>query len=126
MKPIRLVVMPTGLREILAVHTDDVRGVVEATSVHESRTHPVDVDRHAERLETPDLLSVESARGDDAHVPVARLVERRAEQLDEARRDAADIAAAGEAFLLLQLANDRQVHQRFAGVDTNAPEALSE
>src|SRR2546425_1177726 len=88
MKPIRLDVMPTGLREILAVHADDVRGVIEAAAMHEGRTYPVDVDGHAERLEALDLPCVEAARGDDAHVPVARLVERGAQQLDEARRDA--------------------------------------
>src|SRR5437762_1241654 len=126
MKPIRLDVMPTGLREILAVHADDVRGVIEAAAVYEGRTHPVDVDRHAERLEALDLLSVEAARGDDAHMSIAGFVERGAQQLDQARRDAADVAATGETLLLLQLANDRQVHQRFAGVDADAPEALSE
>src|SRR5439155_9510986 len=99
MKPIRLDVMPTGLREILAIHADDVRGVIEAAAVHEGRTHPVNVDRHAERLEALDLLCVEATGGDDAHVSIARLVERGAQQLDESWRHAADVAAAGETHL---------------------------
>src|SRR5687767_1009969 len=112
MKPIRLDVAPTGLREVFAVQADDVRGVVEARAVNERRAHAVDVDRHAERLEAPDLLRVEASGRDDPHVPVPGLVERGAQQLDQTGRDAARVAVAGDAFLLLELAYDREIHQR--------------
>src|SRR3977135_485977 len=110
MKPIRLGVSPTGLREVLAVQANDVTGGIEAASVHEGRADAVHVDRHAERLEALDLLRVESARCDDPDVPVAGFVEGRTQELDETWRDAADIGAACDTFPLLQLANDRQVH----------------
>jgi len=44
-------------------------------------------------------------------VAVPRVVEASAQQLDEARRDSAHVTAACDTFFLLQLANDRQVHE---------------
>src|SRR5258705_13002449 len=111
MKPIRLDVSPTGLREVLPVEANDVRGVIEAAAVNERRTDAVHIDGNAECLEAPDLLRVEAAGGDDPDVSIAGVVEGSAQQLDEARRDSAHVAVAGDSFLLLQLADDRQVHQ---------------
>ena len=56
MKPIRLDVVPTGLREFFPVHADDICGVVETGAVNERRAHAIHVDRHVKRFETPDLL----------------------------------------------------------------------
>src|SRR2546428_144607 len=125
MQPIALDVGAAGLPERTLFHANDVRGVIEARAVDESRADPKDVDGNPKVLEAPDLLGVESARGDDADVTVSVPVERFAQQLHQARRNAAQLADR-DAFFLLELAKDRAVDERLARVDAHAPQARAQ
>src|SRR5207249_7545162 len=81
-KPLACGVAATGLRKRTTRDADDVCGVVEAGPVHERGANPVDIDGHAEFFEAPDLLGVETARGDDPNVSIPVAIERLAQQLD--------------------------------------------
>src|SRR6185503_12853485 len=115
------VVTPTGLRHGLAVHADDVGGVIKAAARDERRPDAEHVDRYAKLLEAPDLLRVEPSRRDDPHVSEARVVERLPQQKDEPRRDAGVLAARRDALGVRDLLEDGLVDERLARVHAHAP-----
>src|SRR5206468_3403626 len=81
------------LRDSPPLDPDDVRREV-VRAPEERRADAVDVDRYTGLLEGADLVHGEAARGDDAHVLEAVVVESRAHVPHQAFVDAARIEVA--------------------------------
>src|SRR4029079_15773563 len=86
----------------------------------------IDVDGHREGFEPLDLRRIEPARRDDAHMPIAGVVERATKKKDEPGRDPAQIVLARGTVCGPDLLEHGPVDERLARVDAYAPEPLAE
>src|SRR5439155_23406764 len=113
-----LPVVAADLRGGHAVPDDDVAGEVVGAA-DERRADTVRIDRDALPLEARDLLCREATRGDDAHLLVARRIERVADLPDETLVHTRRIEVA-------ELAEERAVDQGVRRVEAPAPTPFGE